>query len=199
MSGRRGIEDDQVEARGQRQAAFCPGTQSGSRRSARSRRQEIDDSQDAEKLVDAWRGEIDELADTTPTANRGYTSFRAERGDNFIAAFRASRRAPRAAAASSAHAKILRRSWNGCGTIADRRAEHVGKGMRRIGRHQQHRRVDSSRASRTAVAAAVVVLPTPPFPPNSSIRAPWNASIDSGAPLPHRRTLALAAQDPGSE
>src|SRR5439155_13302274 len=83
MSGRRRIKDDQVEARGGRstilfRAQRCPW------RSMSVRLQQIGDSQYAEKLVDARRCEIYQLADPTSAAKGVDSSLRTERGDNFI-------------------------------------------------------------------------------------------------------------------
>ena len=135
---------------------------------------------EAEQLVDARRRQLHQLRRAaSPVATLG--SARAERGSDFIRRRprgpRGARRAPRAAS-SSRDVQVAAGRRESRRPVADRHAEHVAERMRRIGRQQQHTPAAVRRwASRSATAAATVVLPTPPLPPKNSSRALQDVDI----------------------
>ena len=154
-------------------------------RSARLRKRrrghQIGDLEDTEQLVDPGRGEIHQLAGAPPRANRRTTGAEGlgdliERGLQTGSPRRRAppRRRARADAGSSARRETaaarsptdaLNASLSECAGSIDSNST-VRDGV--------------ARARRTAVAAATVVLPTPPFPPNSRSEAPRNAATSSG-------------------
>ena len=69
------------------------------------------------------------------------------------------------------------------GLVGDGAPSTSAERVRRVGRQQQHALAVGGRAAPIAAAAAQVVLPTPPFPPNST-----RARCRPERPRPHRRS-----------